>query len=319
MTPVTAPVGALRVERAGPLAMLQDAGRFGVRRLGVTQGGPADPHAWAWANHLVANAWGTPALEITLGGLVLLAECDLVVALCGADQAATLDGRSLPLWRAVAVKAGQRLRFGSAQNGVRAYLAVAGGFQAEPVLGSVACVAREGLGGHDGNGRKLASGDRLQVSPASQQGAWERCEGRGVPDTEQIDYRRPAALALLPGAQIAEFSGTSLYAAFNRPWRVDSRADRMGVRLQGPRLHCRLTSMISEGIALGAVQVPPDGQPIVLLNDRQTIGGYPRLGTLTPLACARLAQCMPGQEVRLIARSADQAEREHREFRARFR
>lgn len=318
MTPASDAVSTLLVERAGPLATLQDGGRFGVRRLGVTQGGPVDLHAWAWANHLLGNAWGSPALEITLGGLVLLAECDIAVAVCGADQAATLDGLPLPMWQAVAVKAGQRLRFGSAQNGVRAYVGVAGGFQAEPVLGSVACVAREGLGGHEGNGRKLASGDRLQVSVGRQQTALDHSKGRTAPEADKIDYRPPAELSLLPGAQIGEFSGSSLYAAFNRPWRVDSRADRMGVRLQGPPLQCHLTSMISEGIALGAVQVPPDGQPIVLLNDRQTIGGYPRLGTLTPLACARLAQCMPGQEVRLVACSSEQAEREYRSFRAQF-
>lgn len=310
--------GTLLVERAGPLALLQDAGRFGVRRLGVTQGGPADLHAWAWANHLLGNAWGTAALEITLGGLVMQAEHDMTLALCGADLGATLDGEPFPAWQVRPVRAGQRLRFGTAVNGIRAYLAVAGGFQAEPVLGSVACVTREGLGGHDTLGSKLREGDQLRISCAFQRTAREAHAGRTAPETAQVDYRRPAELALLPGAQVAAFSGASLYAAFNRPWRIDSRADRMGVRLQGPELHSGISSMVSEGITLGAVQVPPDGQPIILLNDRQTIGGYPRLGTLTPLACARLAQCQPGQEVRLVARASGQAEHEYRQFRLQF-
>lgn len=318
MMPAGDTPGTLLVDRAGPLALLQDAGRFGVRRLGVTQGGPVDLHAWAWANFLLGNAWGTPALEITFGGLTVLAEHDMTLALAGADLAATLDGQPIPRWQAVAVAAGQQLQFGTARNGIRAYLAVAGGFRAEPVLGSVACVVREGLGGHDGKGTKLASGDRLHFSRACQHPAWERCQSLRAPETEQVDYSRPAQLALLPGAQIAAFSGDSLYAAFNRPWQVDSRADRMGVRLQGPQLHCRLNAMVSEGIALGAVQVPPDGQPIVLLNDRQTIGGYPRLGALTPLACARLAQCLPDQEVWLTPQSSERAEREYRGFLAQF-
>ncbi|MCL7939193.1 biotin-dependent carboxyltransferase family protein [Halomonas sp. ATCH28] len=302
----------LRVARAGPLALLQDAGRFGVRRLGVTQGGPADLHGWAWANQLAGNAWGTPALEVTFGGLELVAEQDLVVAVAGADLSATLDGEPLDGWRSLSVKAGQRLAFGAPVNGLRAYLAVAGGFAAAPVLGSVACVVREGLGGHDGLGHRLAEGDALRVTP--------RCAdaGRVAPREAQVDYRRPAELALLPGAQVGEFSGESLFQAFNAPWRVDDRADRMGVRLSGPRLDCRMASMISEGIGLGAVQVPPDGQPIALLNDRQTIGGYPRLGALSPLACSRLAQCLPGQEVRLKAVATEQALAAYQSFRAVF-
>nr|WP_299239777.1 biotin-dependent carboxyltransferase family protein [uncultured Halomonas sp.] len=310
---MTATVGKsvqLRVERAGPLALLQDAGRFGVRRLGVTQGGPADIHAWAWANHLLGNQWGAAALEITFGGLSLIAEGDARLALAGADLEATLDDEPLEPWSRFDVRAGQRLRFGSPKNGLRAYLAVPGGFLAEPVLGSVAGVAREGLGGHDGQGGKLKKDDTLIFQPGHEEGELPEVPSAG----ERPDYSRPARLALIPGAQIAEFDGGSLFAAFNRPWQVDDRADRMGVRLIGPELTCGVSSMISEGIGLGAVQVPPDGQPIVLLNDRQTIGGYPRLGALTPLACARLAQCLPGHEVRLHAQALSSAQAEYRHF-----
>lgn len=298
-----------RVEQAGPLALLQDAGRFGVRRLGVTQGGPADLHGWAWANRLAGNPWGTAALEVTFGGLALVAERDLTLAVAGADLGATLDGEPLPLWQRVTCKEGQRLVFAAPANGLRAYLAVAGGFVAEPVLGSVACVVREGLGGFDGRGSRLAEGDRLTVGePRGIDGPTE------APEALRPDYRAPARLALLPGAQISDFTGQSLFQAFNSAWRVDDRADRMGVRLTGPRLQCRIASLVSEGIGLGAVQVPPDGQPIALLNDRQTIGGYPRLGALTPLAASRLAQCLPGQEVRLVASSGEQALGELRRF-----
>ncbi|MDY7117537.1 biotin-dependent carboxyltransferase family protein [Halomonas sp. SSL-5] len=300
-----------RVERAGPLALLQDAGRFGVRRLGVTQGGPADLHGWAWANRLVDNAWGNPALEITFGGLQLVAERDLTIAVAGADLGATLEGSPLPLWQPISLREGETLVFGTPRNGLRAYLAVAGGFQAEPVLGSVSCVVREGLGGFDGRGGKLGDGDRLAVTAD----AGRRVQEKGVPAAECPDYTSPATLALLPGAQVADFTGDSLFAAFNRPWKVDDRADRMGVRLTGPRLVCRIGSLISEGIGLGAVQVPPDGQPIALLNDRQTIGGYPRLGALTPLAASLLAQCLPGQEVRLAATTLERALSGQRRFR----
>lgn len=307
-------VGALRVEKAGPLATLQDAGRFGVRRLGVTQGGPADLHAFAWANQLLGNAWGATVLEITLGGLSLVAEQDTSLALCGADMGATRAGEPLAPWQAFTLRRGETLTFGSPQAGVRAYLAVPGGFRGEPVLGSLACVVREGLGGHDGEGRALAAGERLLFAREARPGE----EARSVPAQERIDYGQSPRLFLVPGAQIEDFTGASLFQAFNDTWRVDARADRMGVRLTGPVLHCHRTSMISEGIALGAVQVPPDGQPIALLNDRQTIGGYPRLGTLTPLACARLAQCQPGQEVHLAAVAISEAQEAYCRFLRRF-
>ncbi|MBB3189047.1 biotin-dependent carboxyltransferase family protein [Halomonas cerina] len=306
-------VPGLRVRRAGPLALLQDAGRFGVRRLGVTQGGPMDLHAWAWANQLVENAWGTTALEVTLGGLALEAERDLTLAVCGGDLGATLDEAPLPLWRGLWVRAGQVLRFAQPTSGLRTYLAVAGGFQAEPVLGSTACVVREGLGGHDGQGHSLDEGDRLRVDPAAR-----AREGAEAPESVRPDYTSVPWLGLIPGAQVGDFTGPSLYRAFNHEWRVDDRADRMGIRLTGPRLHCRLETLISEGLGLGAVQVPPDGQPIVLVNDRQTIGGYPRLGALTPLACSRLAQCVPGQTVRLRAITLERALADYRRFRRGF-
>ncbi|WP_116475813.1 5-oxoprolinase subunit C family protein [Zobellella maritima] len=305
--------GYLRVVKPGPLTTLQDAGRFGVRRLGITQGGPADLHAWAWANWLLGNAWGSPTLEITLGGLELKAEQDCTLALCGADLGTTLDGEPVGCWRAFRIRQGQTLRFAMPVSGVRAYLAVKGGFIAEPVLGSVACVTRDGLGGHQGDGRRLAADERLAFVPHG-----DEPTRRTVPEAERPDYHAPATLGLIPGAQVAAFTGDSLFRAFNSPWTVDTRADRMGVRLLGPTLRCTLESMISEGIALGAVQVPPDGQPIALLNDRQTIGGYPRLGTLTPLACARLAQCPPGHKVLLKATAIEAAQNQYRRFRAGF-
>jgi len=304
---------ALRVEKAGPLATLQDAGRFGVRRLGVTQGGPADLHAFAWANYLLGNTWGAAVLEITLGGLTLIAERNLRLALCGADLSATLDGEPLAPWQAFTLRKGQRLAFGIPRAGVRAYLAVPGGFQDSPVLGSLACVTREGLGGHTGAGTPLVEGEALRVDADAVDGV-SPGETRAVPMQERLDYLAPAVLGLIPGAQIADFTGPSLFRAFHAEWRVDARADRMGVRLTGPRLECRLASMISEGIALGAVQVPPDGQPIALLNDRQTVGGYPRLGTLTPLGCARLAQCQPGQAVHLTPVALGAAQSDYRRF-----
>ena len=304
--------GYLRVIKPGSLSTLQDAGRVGVRHLGISQGGPADLQAWGWANWLVKNSWGSPAVEISLGGLTLIAEQTCHLALCGAEMQAQLDGQPQPNNQSFIMHKGQTLTLGMAKQGVRSYLAVAGGFIAEPVLGSVACVLRDQLGGHKGDGSKLAAGDKLRFSTIASQPA---------PVTRQLaaqilpDYTQIPKLDLIPGAQLRFFDDHSLLQAFSQRWRVDPRSDRMGIRLQGPVLHCNIESLISEGLTLGAIQVPPNGQPIILLNDRQTIGGYPRLGTLTPLACARLAQCQPGQTLTLGICTASQAQAEYRAFR----
>ncbi|VVM85867.1 KipI antagonist [Pseudomonas fluorescens] len=302
----------LSIEASTPLCLLQDAGRFGVRHLGVTQGGALDWRSMSWANWLLGNQLDAPVIEITLGGFSVLAEEDCVLALGGADLGAHIDGEVLAPWRSFRLHKGQRLQFTQPLRGARAYLAAPGGFEAPEVLGSRATVVREELGGLDGMGRPLTKGQSLRYSGNSLMLL------RELPADQRPDLNLAAPLDLVLGAQIGEFSGQSLFDAFNSVWTLDSRADRMGIRLLGTALEYQGKPMISEGIPLGAVQVPPDGQPIVLLNDRQTIGGYPRLGALTPLALARLAQCLPGTTVRLKPVVQEVAHREQVEYLRRF-
>lgn len=294
----------LKIEASTALCQLQDAGRFGVRHLGVTQGGALDWVAMHWANWLLGNPLGAPVIEVALGGFSVVAEQDCVLGLAGADLDARVDEQPLAPWRSFALAKGQRLTLKQPKQGVRAYLAAPGGFQAGSVLGSCATVVREGLGGIDGRGEALGKGQVLAFAGSAP-------ALREVPEALRPVYSAKPVLDLVMGAQIGDFSGMSLFEAFNSDWTLDSRADRMGIRLLGPQLVYQGAAMISEGIPLGAVQVPPDGQPIVLLNDRQTIGGYPRLGALTPLALAQLAQCMPGAAVRLRAVVQEMAWQEH--------
>jgi len=300
----------LRIEASTALCQLQDGGRFGVRHLGVTQGGALDWVAMRWANWLLGNALDSAVVEIALGGFSVVAEEGCMLALAGADLDAQVDGQAVAPWTSFNLGKGQQLTLRQPRQGVRAYLAAPGGFVGESVLGSCATVVREELGGVDGQGRALVKGEVLHAAAAiaGQVGAPNRRSH--VPETLRPVYADKPVLDLVMGAQIGNFSGTSLFEAFNRDWTLDSRADRMGIRLLGPQLVYQGAPMISEGIPLGAVQVPPDGQPIVLLNDRQTIGGYPRLGALTPLALAQLAQCMPGATIRFRAVVQDEAWRE---------
>ncbi|WP_422403239.1 biotin-dependent carboxyltransferase family protein [Pseudomonas sp. GZD-209] len=304
----------LRIEASTALCLLQDAGRFGVRHLGVTQGGALDWVAMRWANWLLGNDLDCAVVEIALGGFSVVAEQDCVLALAGADLDARIDDQPVAPWRSFRLGKGQQLSLRQPRQGARAYLAAPGGFAGEVVLGSCATVVREALGGLDGQGRALLKGEVLHAGAAIAGQARSH-----VPETVRPVYAEKPLLDLVMGAQIGDFSGTSLFEAFNRDWTLDSRADRMGIRLLGPQLVYQGAPMISEGIPLGAVQVPPDGQPIVLLNDRQTIGGYPRLGALTPLALAQLAQCMPGAVVRFRAVVQDEAWREQQAYLRRWR
>lgn len=304
---------SLLIERSGALANLQDMGRVGVRHLGVTQGGGADWIAQNWANWLLGNPLDAAVIEVTLGNLELLAEADTCLALCGADLGAQLNDQAISPGRSFKIRRGQRLRLQTPVAGVRAYIAAPGGFVAPQVLGSCSSVKRDQLGGLHGDGQPLQTNDRLQWRDTSR-----------LPTPRELDAQllpqRPTKIVLpvVLGAQIADFSGQSLFDAFNSSWKVDQRADRMGIRLLGPTLRCERQQMVSEGVPLGAIQVPSDGQPIVLLNDRQTIGGYPRLGALTPSAVAQLAQCLPGTELQLKPMALEAAQRLHKQLLAQW-
>lgn len=298
---------SLKVIACGPLCLLQDGGRRGWQHLGVSPSGPVDKHAAAWANRLLGNVPGAPLLEVALGGLDLEAQVDTWLALTGAELPATLDGQPLPGWSRFRVWAGQRLKLGFARAGQRAYLAAAGGFITEPILGSVATQMREKLGGLAGNGQPLAADDLLECAAHGER--FNR--SASVPWPYRPDYREAPTLRVLPGPDV--FSEEQRQAFFGQRWQISPQSDRMGVRLRGEALSAPRRQW-SLGIVEGAIQVPPDGQPIVLLADRQSMGGYPLLGVLHPLDVGRLAQCPAHSEVRFAPASVEQAQADLSEF-----
>lgn len=298
---------SLEVIACGPLCLLQDGGRQGWQRQGVSPGGPVDKHAAAWANRLLGNTQGVPLLEIALGGAELDVQADTWLALTGAELPATLDGEPLPGWSRFRVGAGQRLKLGFARAGQRAYLAAAGGFLAQPILDSVATQVREKLGGLAGNGQPLAAADLLQCAAYGERFT----RSASVPWPYRPDYREAPTLRVLPGPDA--FSEEQRQAFFGQSWQISPQSDRMGVRLRGEALSAPRRQW-SLGIVEGAIQVPPDGQPIILLADRQTMGGYPLLGVLHPLDIGRLAQCPAHSQVQFIPASVEQAQADLRAF-----
>ncbi|GAB3020501.1 5-oxoprolinase subunit C family protein [Bowmanella dokdonensis] len=290
---------SLKVTAAGLMSLLMDAGRFGKASLGLTQGGPVDPFAFELANHLVGNESNTTAIEVTLGGLSLQAQTDCVVSVTGAGLPVKLNGRDSPMWRAFVVRAGESLELGQPESALRSYVAVQGGFAVTPQFGSTSTVMREGIGGLNGN--KLQTGDLLPL------GKPQRLHSLALAEPDIPAYSANPVLRLIPGYQFKQFSAVNRALFFASEYEITGQADRMGYRLKGQGVAADIQGMLSEGISLGAVQVPADGQPIVLLNDRQTIGGYPKLGNVLSLDCTSLAQCRPGTKVSFEAISMEQA------------
>jgi len=277
------PGAVIRVHRGGPFTTVQDLGRSGHRAEGVTPGGAADRLSLRVANLLVGNPEGAAALEFTQVGPELEFGRDVVVAVVGV----TADG--LPHGRPVALAAGSRLKLGRLLRGVRGYLAIAGGIDVPRVLGSRGTDVRAGLGG--GYGRVLREGDILPLGPA----------GGRLSEGWQADLRfmpeagRVVELRVVRGAQAGEFSDEWSAVEF----MVGPRSDRMGVRLQGDSLvRRRGRELASAPVVPGTVQVPPDGQPIILLADAQTLGGYPQVAAVILADLPRVAQLQPGDSVR---------------------
>ena len=289
----------IRIEQPGILSLLQDQGRFGQSQLGLTTGGPADAHAFRWANALLDNAPGSCCIEISMGGLEFTMLQASRIAVCGADMALSINQQPQPLWQSHSVQQGDVIELAMATTGLRSYLAVDGGFQLKPQFGSVATVLREGIGGVDGT--KLQAGQQLAIGASQNQPNWR------LPASFHPDYQAPLTLRLIEGYQSDDFSQASKQLFYQYAFKVSRQSDRMGYRLEGPALSCQRSSMLSEGISYGAVQVPPDGQPIVLLTDRQTLGGYPKLGSVLSLDCWQLAQRSAGAELHFEAISMEQA------------
>lgn len=296
----------LRVINPGILTLVQDLGRFGYQHLGLTTGGAADEHAFLWANRLLNNPPNSATLEACFGGLQLQAEVATRVAITGADLQPSLNGQALPSWQTFNLSPGDHLRFGYSKNGLRTYIAVQGGFRVKPTFGSVATVMREHVGGLNGRGSPLQKRDCLPCSPVFYEGA---AFSTGVPPEYIPDYRRPLKLRVIEGQTHQLFDKDDLERVYSSTYEVSEQSDRMGMRLSGEPLKPKCAGIISEGISFGTVQVPPDGQPIILLKDRQTIGGYPKLGTVFALDAFALSQRHPRSLLQFEPMELQQAQR----------
>lgn len=300
------------VLRPGMMASVQDLGRHGHRQLGICPGGALDPLALVLANRLAGNPDGAAGLELTMGGCELRFDAATRIAITGDDFDARLDGA--PIWPgwSVPVRDGQTLKLGRAnrssrKKGLRTWLAVAGGIDVPVILGSRSTDLKAGFGGHEG--RLLKAGDSLMsgASALSVGQLSRRPFGVRMPQWHVNADDGAIVLRAMPGPEYEQFTVASRELLWREPWRITPRSNRMGNRLEGSELkRKRGIDILSSGVIPGTIQVPPSGQPIVLMGDAQTTGGYPRIGVIIRADLWKLAQAP--LDGRLRFRQVDAAE-----------
>lgn len=306
--------------KPGLMSMVQDLGRTGYQKEGVATNGAMDSWALRMANILVGNQEQEACLEITLVGPSIRFEADHVIAITGGDLSVTINRCPVPLLRPVLVNKGSILTFGQAKTGCRAYLAFSGGIDVPIVLGSKSTYLRAGLGGY--KGRVLDKDDIIQIGEKKPENLHNHSDRynknqtnnfqKEGDETENFTFKashwfvdpqlqsfdEKKIIRIIPAGDWDLFTDEAKKALLSEPFKITSKSDRMGYRLEGPLLETSENiEMISESVALGTIQVPADGQPIILLHDRQTTGGYPKMANVITADIPKLAQVKPGDSI----------------------
>lgn len=297
---------SFRIIKAGFLATLQDAGRYGYAESGLSQSGVADEQAYHWANHLLGNHFNDAAVEVTLGQCEWQALDDMEMVITGADLGFYIGYQRVPLWQTMLIKKGEVLKCQTAEqgSGIRSIVAVKAGFQSPLQFGSRSVNLREQIGD------ALQNGASLMTQPLMVKAVREKV----IPYYFKPDYQQPLVLRLILGYQHEVFTKDQISVLLNQQYLINSASDRTGCRLHGQAMQHVSASMVSEGIAYGSIEITTDGQPIILLKDRPTIGGYPKLGAVFSLDLSKLAQRQAGQQVKFEIMTLEQAQIERKKF-----
>lgn len=288
----------------GLLTTVQDFGRVGVMKNGFTQNGAMDRYSMTVANRLCGNCDSAPVLEMTVLGVTARFTQDTVICVSGADFGAKINDKPIKRNKAYKINKGDILSMGAAKSGMRAYLAVAGGIVGEYVFGSASTNLKFAFGGHFG--KKLQSGDVLSIGtgafPLGEIDKWE------IPESE---YSKDAQLRVVLGPQNEMFTDEDIRLFLSQEYEVNAQSDRMGIRLSGEPLKSKNgMDIISDGIVFGSVQVPNSGEPIILMADHQTTGGYAKIATVISVDLPRASQLSVGNTVRFKSVTVEEAEQE---------
>lgn len=291
---------SLKITSGGMLSTIQDAGRTGAQSTGFSVSGVMDRDAYRDANYLVGNINGEAVIEMTYSGICAEFLCDTVIAFTGGDFSPTINGSPVPLYRSVSVKRGDTLKMGMTKDSMRCYMAVRGGFDVPIVMGSRSTNMKIKIGGFEG--RKLKTGDIIPI-------------GKGVtaPQKERI-LQKPEysnEIRVILGPQDTYFTKKGIDTFLSCEYTVSDKSDRMGYRFEGAEIENNGTDIISDGIAEGSIQVSSNGQPIIMMADRQTTGGYAKIATVISVDIPKLAQKKPGEKVKFVAVTLKEAQKEY--------
>ena len=303
---------SLEVIDVSGLATIQDSGRKGWREFGVPTSGPMDAFAFHAANSLASNPVECAVIEIGLGDAIFQATRDCVIAVTGVGYQLSVYIWEFPLWNSFFIRAGWKISFNKRDDGMWAYLAVIGGIQTQPILGSRSTYLRGAFGGF--NGRQLQTGDVIETGNLSRSS--HELAGRTLPKEAQPAYIQNPTIDVIMGPQTNYFTDDSIETFLSSEYSVSLTSDQMGYRLDGPALtHRSKTELISEGVTFGAIQIPSNGQPIVIMADGPPTGGYPKIGTVASADVPLLAQCVPGKsKIRFRETTVVEAQKRYREL-----
>ncbi|MFJ7888241.1 biotin-dependent carboxyltransferase family protein [Lysinibacillus xylanilyticus] len=287
----------IKVLQPGMLATIQDLGRYGLQKFGVIVGGAMDSISLRIANLLIGNSEGEGALEVTLYGTTLLFETDELIAITGGNLQPTIDGKEAPMWRPLFIQKGSVLKFNTANSGCRAYVSFSGGIQVPKVMSSKSTYIRAGIGGFQG--RKLLKNDVFELDRRSELGEdlFKQLKKEPTPLSWSADYtsfvtfNKTQTIRFIRGSEYQHFDEENLKKFFSTPYTITTHSDRMGYRLEGEAIQLKEPfELLSEGVTFGTIQVPSNGKPIILMADRQTTGGYPKIAQVIAADLPSLAQ-----------------------------
>ncbi|GAA4437583.1 5-oxoprolinase subunit PxpC [Pontibacter saemangeumensis] len=310
----------LNIISPGLLTTVQDLGRHGYQKDGISVSGAMDTFALRAANLLVGNAEGEAGIEVTLKGPKIFFTKRQLIAVTGADLSPSLNGAPIKSWRPVSVEEGSILEFGAVLNGCRAYIAVAGGLDLPKVMGSNATYLRAGIGGFEGRALQLGDSIPCKGIPAKMEpflrglaSAQEEHPGAqtnwSVDSSLYVTYQEPQQIRVVKGPEYLIFSEQSQQDFWRMAYQVTAQSDRMGYRLLGTRLALATQEdMVSSAVTFGTVQVPPEGSPIVLMADHQTTGGYPRIAQVISADFSKLAQLVPRHKIQFKEVTLEEAQ-----------
>lgn len=293
----------MEIVAPGLLTTVQDAGRFGRQRFGLSPAGAMDNHSMTLANILVGNPRNTGVLECTFMGPTIRFDGWTTIAITGADMAPQLNGVPVRMGQAVQVAPGGTLKLASAKNGCRTYIAVAGGLDIPEIDGSQSTLLRSSFGGFEG--RKLAAGDKIGL----------KAPGKAVPNlpirrlVKPQTFAKEVTVRVVLGPQEDRFTKAGIGTFLSETFTVSPKSDRMASRLEGPKVeHTADANIISDGIPFGAVQVPGSGEPIIMMSEHQGSGGYTKIANVISVDIPLVAQCGPGSKIRFQAVSVEEAQ-----------